>query len=300
MAEENGSRKTRVIAVGNQKGGVGKTTTTVHLARALAELGRRCLIIDLDMNHGATNHFNIPPAYLGSYEVLLGSETPETVVVTNDPEEEIELPKNLDIIPASRKLENIDAALREKDKMIEPHRVLVEPLESLRGLYDYVFLDTAPNATIPTIAAYKTAEWFILSAMPETFAIQGLNDAIMDIKAAREHGNPNLRLLGVSLCNVEGRTKLSKGLLDYVEKSFADQDGVSRKFNTTIPRSTVVSTAQKLGKTLFETEPDHKVTQAYRELAREVEERISLVESKALAFASESIDSSVMEEVANG
>ena len=89
---------------------MGKTTTTVHLARALAELGRKTLILDLDANHGATNHFAIPDSYLGTFEVLLGSETPESVVLTRDSEEEIDLPENVDIIPANRRLENIDAA----------------------------------------------------------------------------------------------------------------------------------------------------------------------------------------------
>ncbi len=269
-------RRTRIIAVGNQKGGVGKTTNAVQLARALAERGRKCVIFDLDMNHGATNHFGIDgDVYAGSYEVLLGAETPDTVVLSRDPEEEIQLPENVDIIPASRKLENIAAALAERNKMLDPHRILLEPLKALRGVYDYVFLDTAPNATPPTIAAYKSADWFLLSAMPETFAIQGLDAAIQDIDAARNHGNPHLRLLGVILCRVDKRTRLSKQLMEYVEGAFIDAGGMNRTFPTSISHSTIISAAQKLGKTVFETEPDHKVTNEYRSLAREVEERLA-------------------------
>lgn len=276
MGQEAAPRKTRVIAVGNQKGGVGKTTNCVHLARALAFLGRKCLIFDLDMNHGATNHLGIKPDGFGtSYEVLLGSEEPLDCVFTQDVEEEVDLPANLDIIAATRKLENLDSALREVHKMLEPHRVLIEPLEKVNGQYDYVFLDTAPNATIPTIAAYKAAEWFILSAMPETFAVQGLNEALSDIAAARRHGNPDLKLLGVILCNVERRTRLSQQLLAYVDETFTGKDGINRKFKTTISRSTVVSSAQKLGKTVFETEPEHKVTKQYLDLALELEERLA-------------------------
>src|SRR5581483_12488774 len=91
---------TRVIAVGNQKGGVGKTTNTVHIARALAELGRAVLIIDLDMNHGATRHFGIEPeAFLGSFEMLLGDEPPENLVLNeSDNEEGLSMPKHLDLI----------------------------------------------------------------------------------------------------------------------------------------------------------------------------------------------------------
>ena len=276
MSQEPGSRDTKVIAIGNQKGGVGKTTNAVQLARALAEMGRKCLIIDLDTNHSATSHLGIDgEAWLGTYEMLLGSESPEDVIVTNDSEEDIWLPENLDLIPAKRKLENVDASLLEKDKMVEPHRVLVEPIKDLRGDYDYIFLDTAPNITIPTIAAYKAAEWFLLSAMPDTFAVQGLDEAIKDINAARKHGNPNVRLLGVVLCSVDKRTRLTKSLLSYVHDTFKPSKGSrSRQFDTVISRSTVIPSAQKLGRTIFETEPNHKVTEQYRHLAREFKLRL--------------------------
>ena len=297
--EETKTRRTHIIAVGNQKGGVGKTTNAVHLARALAERGKKCLVFDLDMNHGATNHFGVDGnVYAGSYEVLLGVETPETVVLTRDLEEEVDLPENVDLIPASRKLENIAAALSEKNKMLDPHRILLDPLNSVRGLYDYVFLDTAPNATPPTIAAYKSAEWFLLSAMPETFAIQGLDAAIQDIQAARQHGNPNIRLLGVVLCRVDKRTRLSKQLMEYLEQTFVGADGSNRTFPTSISHSTIISAAQRLGKTVFETEPDHKVTNEYRSLAREVEERLASFEKKDKEGAG-SVGEGVTPEAAN-
>src|SRR5258706_213556 len=95
-----GQRRTRVIAVGNQKGGVGKTTNTVHIARALAELGRRVLIIDLDMNHGATRHFGIEPeAFLGSFELMVGAEDPLNLVLSaEDKQEGVVLPENVNLI----------------------------------------------------------------------------------------------------------------------------------------------------------------------------------------------------------
>ncbi len=282
------TKRTEVIAVGNQKGGVGKTTNTVHLARALAERGKHCLIIDLDTGAHATTHLGIDPnAYMGMYEVLLGSEEPNAVLLSRDVEEGIELPERLDIIPGSRKLENIDVALREIDTMMEPHRVLTEPIAKLRGYYDYVFLDTAPNLTTPTIAAYKVADWFLLSAMPETFAIAGLDAALKDIDSARKRGNRNLKILGVVVCNTQKRTRLTRELLDYVDKAFTVQGSESKKFKTEISRSTIVSSAQKVGKTIFETEPDHQVTACYRQLAAEVEARISTHYQKLTATRSE-------------
>src|SRR4029077_5884495 len=141
MVEE---RRTRVIAVGNQKGGVGKTTNTVHIARALAELGRKVLIIDLDMNHGATRHFGVEPeAFLGSFELMVGGEEPENLVLTASGNEEgVDLPENVDLMRAARKREAIEEAVSSTSKFVTPQEVLQRPLRALRGKYDYIFLDT--------------------------------------------------------------------------------------------------------------------------------------------------------------
>jgi chromosome partitioning protein len=268
-------RNTRVVAVGNQKGGVGKTTTCCHLAAALGELGRLCLIWDLDRNHGATRHFGIPPeTFLGTFEVLMGEEGPEDVILTNA-EDGVELPANVHLISARRNLEKIDHALFSKSKFIFLQDVMIKPLRSLKGKYDYVFLDTAPNATTPTIAAYKAAPWFLLTAMPDPFAIAGLTDALHDIEDAQRHGNEVLRLLGVVLSGVDKRTRLANTLIAYVEETFTLDGQRSLKFETTISRSTVVPQAQKVGKTVFQTDPTHKVTDQYRALARELEERLA-------------------------
>lgn len=281
-------RDTRVIAVGNQKGGVGKTTNTVHIARALVEMDRKVLIIDLDMNHGATRHFGVEPeAFLGSFEMLIGAEEAPNLILTHqDAEEGVNLPENLDLVPAARKLEGIDQAVMSRSKFMTPLEVLKAPLDSLRGRYDYIFLDTAPNATLPTLAAYLNANYFILSAMPDPFAIAGLNDALRDIMDARARGNPDLSVLGVVVSGVDKRTSLANTLSDFVEQSFrAGEKGESIKFKTTIGRSTVIPQTQKLGKTLFETHSTHKITDAYRALAREIEERLSRREEERSAEA---------------
>src|SRR4051812_6934860 len=273
-------RDTRIIAVGNQKGGVGKTTTCCHLAAALGEAGRRCLVWDLDMNHGATRHFGIPPeTFLGTFEVLMGEELPADVIVTNE-DEGVDLPPNVDLISARRNLEKIDHALLTKSKFIFLQDVLIKPLRTLYGKYDYIFLDTAPNATTPTIAAYKGAKWFVLAAMPDPFAIAGLTDALHDIEDAQNNGNDDLRLLGVVLAGVDKRTRLANTLTSYVEETFTIDPTKSLKFITTISRSTVVPQAQKVGKTVFQTEPTHKVADQYRALAKEIEDRLAVIEGK--------------------
>src|SRR5215469_10274100 len=102
---EGHAMQTSIIAVGNQKGGVGKTTTAVHIAAALGESGRRCLIIDLDMNQGATRHLGIPSeSFLGAFEFLTGEEHVADVIITGD-EADVQLPKNVHLIPARRNLE---------------------------------------------------------------------------------------------------------------------------------------------------------------------------------------------------
>jgi len=272
--------RTHVIAVGNQKGGVGKTTNTVHIARALAERGYKCLIIDLDMNHGATRHFGVEPeAFLGSFEMLVGEEPAENLILSHaDKEEGVSLPENLDLIPAARKLEGIDQAVMAKSNFMTPHEVLKKPLNSLRGKYDFIFLDTAPNATLPTLAAYMNADYFILSAMPDPFAIAGLNDAMRDIMDARARGNTKLVLLGVVISGVDKRTSLANALSEFVENSFREGESAeSVKFKSSIGRSTVIPQTQKVGKTLFETHSTHKVTDEYRALAAEIEMRLAKI-----------------------
>lgn len=309
MSQESGGRpatpKTCVIAVGNQKGGVGKTTTTVHIAAALGEMGRKVLVIDLDMNQGATRHLGIPSeSFLGAYEVLTGEEQPEDVIVTEE-DDGVDLPKGVHLVAARRNLEKVDKALLSINKFVISQDVLLKPLQSLEGKYDYIFLDTAPNATTPTIAAYKAAKYFILAAMPDPFAVAGLNDALTDIQGAQQNGNPGLRVLGVVLSGIDGRrTRLANTLIQYVEKQFATSDGKSAKFENTISRSTVIPEAQKDGKTIFQTAPNHKLADQYRALAREIEARLGRGLPQVLPAAepsSRQVDEGLAEEaVANG
>jgi chromosome partitioning protein len=278
---------TTVIAVGNQKGGVAKTTNTVHVATALGEIGRKCLIIDLDMNRGATRHLGIPSdSFLGTYEMLLGEEEPADVVITED--DGVELPTNVHLIPARRNLEHLDKALLQRNKFFITQDVLIKPLEKLEGQYDYILLDTAPNAPTPTIAAYKAAPWFILSAFPDPMAVSGLSDALQDIQDAQRNGNPKLRVLGVILSGIDGRrTRLGTTLLKYVEDVFSVDGGPSVKFKTTISRSIVVPEAQEVGKTVFQYQPNHKVAHEYRALVREIEERVGRVLPPAVEATTE-------------
>jgi chromosome partitioning protein len=189
-------------------------------------------------------------------------------------DEEVGLPAHVSLMPANRKLEKVEQALLSQNKFVVLQDVLTTPLARLTSMFDYIFLDTAPNALAPAIAAYKAAEYFLLSAIPDPFAIAGLSGALADIEAARAHGNPRLSLLGVVLSMMDRRTNLAKTIRDYVQEKFALDGHESLKFATSIDRSTEVPKAQREGKTLFSIAPVHKVTDQYRQLAREVELRL--------------------------
>jgi chromosome partitioning protein len=278
----NPGLNTVCIGIGNQKGGVGKTSMTVQLACALGELGRRVLVIDLDVNAGATKHFGISSeAFLGSFEMLAEGEHPLDVVITED-DDEVSLPENVHVICGSRKLEELEARLRDKNSKFASLNDRLKPvLEQLNGHYDYVLVDTPPSAPLPIILTYTAADYFLLVAIPEGLAIEGLAEAISDINEAREYGGSNVRVLGVVLGAIDRRTRLSRELIAYVENEFKDDF-----IKPSIPRSTIIPTAQTLHKTIFETDPKHAVTELYRELAINVERRLADIdERKRLALA---------------
>ena len=268
-------RTTQVIAIGNQKGGVGKTTNSIHLAAALGEMGHKCLIWDLDMNHGATLHLGVPPeAFDGTFMVLAEERRAEEVIIGQD-EPDVELPKNVDLIPSSRDLEKLEAVLAAKDRFYDSRRILVNPIQRLRGHYDYIFLDTAPNATAPTIASYVAADWFIISVIPESFALNGMRECLKDIRRARQPElNPNLSLLGIIVSGLDQRITLARQYTAEIHSMFKVDGSPSRMFDTTISRAAVVPRAQKIGKTLFQTDPGHRVAKQFMRLAAEVEDRV--------------------------
>jgi chromosome partitioning protein len=273
-------KRTHVIAIGNQKGGVGKTTNTLHLAVALGEMERRVLVVDLDMNNGSTTLFGVPPevyAHASILQVITGDVDPDDAILAFDDKElDIELPKNVDLIPASRELEKVDMFLSKQDQFYSPRECLMEPIRKLRELsrYDYVILDTGPTATTPTKGAYMVADHFIISVIPERLAVEGLGKTLADIKAARQpNRNPSLHLLGIIVSGLDQRVRKARAYTEEIEQKF-QTPGFSGKFETTIGRAAAIPNAQREFKTVIQAEPDHRIAKQFRALAREVEERI--------------------------
>ena len=268
------AQETHVIALGNQKGGVGKTTNTINIAAALGELGRTSLIIDLDMTAGATKSLGAPTeGWISTFELLTGAEDAEGTIIGDD-EKEVSLPPNIHLVPSSRKLSELETFLASNPWVVHQD-LLITPISRLRGRYDYILLDTPPQVTKTTVPALKAADFVILSAMPDHLAIAGLADALRDIASAKRYGNPRLTLVAVILCAIpQPKTRLARQLIQYIEESCIEPKGKSLKFSTDINRTVVIQEAQRVAQTIFQYDPTHPVADQYRAVARELESRI--------------------------
>jgi chromosome partitioning protein len=256
-----------VIAVGNQKGGVGKSTNTVHLAAALGEIGYRVLVIDLDPTAGSTKLLGVDThSYAGTYELLLGEETLQELILSEN------LPQGVHLVPSRQQLSSLEAELNRSRRFVDKTAVLNEPLKEARKLYDVVFLDTPPSpGDVGTVASYASADWFLISVFPQPLAIGGLSDAINDIADVRRTRNRHLEVLGVVICAVKRASKLWVEIESIINAVFP-----GRGFKSTISQSVVLERISGEGKTLFQDKKllRHKCADEYRALAREIEQRI--------------------------
>lgn len=252
-----------VIGIGNQKGGVGKSTNTVHIAAALGEKGYKVLIIDLDPSAGSTKHLGIPPeGFLGTLELLTTEETPQTLAISEG------MPVNVHLIPARTELADLDKVL---SKFVDKTNILERALRLARPGFDFILLDTPPNPAAPTtIGAYSSAEWFLLSVFPHPLSIGGLNEAFKDIADVRTRKNPSLEVMGVVITAVDGRTNLWREVADTIAAALP-----GRAFQTKISQAIEIAKIAGLGKTLFQTRSGakHEVADQYRRLAEEIVHR---------------------------
>src|SRR5688500_10707181 len=183
----------KMIAFGNQKGGVGKTTTTVNVAAALARAGLTVCLVDVDNNRGLTRTFSIPEgAFPSTFDIFIGERrvgecvlSGEFCGILNGAQAQIRLPENVAVIPASRNLETLDQVTLRLPS-IRPEKNFASALAELRTSFDYVLVDTAPNLTTPTVIAYNTVPWFILTARPGKTAMDSLEDAVQDLLQVKQ------------------------------------------------------------------------------------------------------------------
>jgi chromosome partitioning protein len=247
---------TKIIAVVNQKGGVGKTTTTINLATALSAVGKKNLIIDFDPQGNATTGLGIDKKNLmGSYEVLIGKVSPfDTILKTSLP--------NLSILPASL---NLSGAEVELVGIGSRERLLGKALAPLKSTFDYIFIDCPPSLGLLTLNALVAANEVLVPLQCEFYALEGLSQLLNTISHVRKNFNPNLDLQGVVLTMFDGRSSLNSQVANDVREHLKD-----KVYKTQIPRNVRIAEAPSFGKPAIIYDLKCHGSQAYIQLAKEI------------------------------
>lgn len=252
--------KQTIIAVTNQKGGVGKTTTAVNLAAYLAGPQCRVLLLDLDPQGNATSGLGLQKDGLEptSYEVLLHQATLDQAVQTTNREGLYLLPANPNL--AAAEVELVGASQRE-----------FRLKESLGvAAFDYIIIDCPPALGLLTINALTAAHALLIPVQSEYYALEGLGQLLATVQRVRQGINPTLDLIGVVLTMYDKRTSLSEQVKAELQKHFGD-----KLFKTTIPRNIRLAEAPSFGKTIFEHDKWSKGARAYKHFAKEVAKRVN-------------------------
>ena len=251
----------RVIAVTNQKGGVGKTTTSINVAYFLSKMGKRTLIIDFDPQGNATSGLGIDKQELGATmtEVIMRQIRLAKVVLPTEY-------KDLYLAPSTSHLANTEVELAQADGRFARLR------EALNGVidYDYIIIDSPPSLSLLTVNGLVAADYVLLPVQAEFYALEGLGQLLESMKLIRKGLNPSLKLLGVLPTMMDSRTTLSSQVYDEIKKYFPD-----KIFKTAIPRNIRLAEAPSHGAPVGVYDRFSKGSRAYKALAKEIVERTS-------------------------
>jgi chromosome partitioning protein len=248
----------RIIAVANQKGGVGKSTTAVSLGAALAELGKKVLVIDLDPQGNASTGLGIrhEAREVTVYDVLAAQAPIDAAIVPTPIEGLFAIPSTIDL--AGAEIELVSQFSRELRL-----RKALEPLRD--GAFDFILLDCPPSLGLLTVNALAAAEELVVPIQCEYYALEGLGQLLKNVRLVQQNVNPKLRLTGIVMTMYDPRTKLSEQVVAEVRRYFGD-----RVYDTIIPRTVRLSEAPGFGQPITIYDSRSRGAQSYRALAREV------------------------------
>lgn len=248
---------TKIFAIINQKGGVGKSTTAVNLSAALGEQGKQVLLVDLDPQGNSTSGLGIDKGQLERcvYNVLLEDTAIEDAIIPD-------VCEGLDLVPATINLAGAEVEL--VSEMARENR-LKDAVGSLRGKYDYILIDCPPSLGLLTVNSLVAADKLIIPIQTEFYALEGVTKLLESMKRVKTRLNPTLDIFGVLLTMYDSRTTLSRQVVDEVKSYFG-----KLVFETPIPRTVKISEAPSFGMPITEYDPHGKGALSYTELAREV------------------------------
>lgn len=251
------NRLAKIIAVTNQKGGVGKTTTSVNLGASLATLGKRVLLVDIDPQGNTTSGVGINKADVENciYDVLINEVDPKQAIADT-------AVKNLKIIPATIQLAGAEIELVHT---ISREIRLKKALHALRNMFDYILIDCPPSLGILTVNSLTASDSVIIPIQCEYYALEGLSQLLNSIRLVQKHLNKSLQIEGVLLTMFDARTNLGIQVIEEVKKYFQ-----SKVYQTVIPRNVRLSEAPSHGQSIVTYDPRSKGAEVYMELAKEV------------------------------
>ncbi len=246
----------KVVAIANQKGGVGKTTTGINLAASLVKTRRRVLLIDLDPQGNATMGSGVDKERVngGSYEVILGLDTIAQVRVTTD--------GGYDLVPANNHLSGAEVELVELDRR---ERRLRAAIEAVRGQYDFILIDCPPSLNLLTVNALTAADSIMIPMQCEYYALEGLTALMNTVRKVREALNPRLQIEGLLRTMFDPRNNLDNEVSAQLKEHFGD-----KLYRTIIPRNVRLAEAPSHGKPVITYDMQSKGAQAYLALAGEM------------------------------
>lgn len=255
------SRFARVLAVVNQKGGVGKSTTAVNLAACLGEAGQKVLLIDLDPQGNATSGFGLNRGQRERciYDALLGEAPLEELIEPVEIEHVFVVPATIQL--AGAEIELVSAFSREAK--------LKSIIQSVLGDFDFIIIDCPPSLGLLTVNALTAADGLIIPIQCEYYALEGLSKLLDSVRLVRAHLNSGLEVFGVVMTMYDSRTRLSQQVVDEVRDFFE-----GKVFETLIPRTVRLSEAPSFGQPITLYDPTGKGAEAYRALAKEVISRV--------------------------